>query len=85
MKVAKNRPPATIRLSAANYNQKFNPPKEGDKIKLGRNSWFLSKQRIKNKQMVHRMLKKEYYPYMVVTKSFGWEGEHTLTVKPYNF
>ena len=83
MKSAK---PVTITLNKNSYNtaSSFNV-KEGDKIKLGRNSWRMAPQRIKNKQMVHRLPRKEYYPYMIVKGVASGEGEVTMTVKPYNF
>lgn len=60
--------------------------KIGDKIKFGRNSWFISARRIKTKQMIHRMLRKEYYPYLIVTNTDDKTiGQFTMTVKPYNF
>jgi hypothetical protein len=73
----------TFQLNSTNYQKpEF---KEGAKIKLGRSSWRLSRQRIKNKQMVHRLLKKEYYPYMIVKNVASDIGSVTLTLKPYNF
>lgn len=59
--------------------------KEGEIIKLAKNSWFMARQRIKNKMMVHRLLKKEYYPYLIATEVNSDVGETTLTLKPYNF
>ncbi len=86
MNVFKNRPPVIISLNATILNQKSVFPQLGDRVKLGRNSWRLGRQRIKNKQMVHRMLKKEYYPYMIVKTVDRFDAHSTtLTVKPYNF
>lgn len=58
----------------------------GQKIKAGKNMWRISYQRIKNKEMIHRLLKKEYYPYLLVTSVNNADYQSTtLTVKPYNF
>jgi hypothetical protein len=57
----------------------------GDKVKLNRNSWGISRQRIKNKQMIFRMLRKEYYPYFVVTEVYENNTDTVLTIKPQNF
>ncbi len=75
--------PVTVQITPNNYSTpEF---KTGSKIKLGRNSWRMAPQRIKNKQMVHRLLKKEYYPYMVIKNVQENIGSVTLTVKSYNF
>lgn len=75
----------TITLGPECHTPNFVNIQEGEKIKLSRNSWRIASHRIKTKQMVHRLLKKEYYPYFIVTKSQNGFQETTLTVKPYNF
>lgn len=58
----------------------------GERIKLAKDSWGISRHRIKNKQMVFRMKRKEYYPYLIVTNINNADYlTTTLTVKPYNF
>lgn len=75
----------TVQLTNHNYGSPPTLFQEGSKIKLGRNMWCMSAQRIKNKFMVHRLLRKEYYPYLITTNVVNGEGEITLSVKPYNF
>lgn len=76
----------TIQLSAKNHFSWEKPFfQEGDKIKLARSSWWMARQRIKNKFMVHRLLRREYFPYMIVTAIHPFSGGQTLKVKPSNF
>ena len=58
----------------------------GDKVGIGKNVQSLYRQRIKNKQVLYRLLKKEFKPTMVViAKLPPPKGCETATIKPYNF
>lgn len=57
----------------------------GQKIRLSKTSWGISRQRIQNKQMVYRLLKKEYCPCLQVISVNDDQLETTLTLKAHNF
>lgn len=62
----------TVTLSRRDhYVSDFMPKiEEGEKIKLAKSNWgIIGWQRVKNKQMVYRLLKKEYCPHYRVLRS----------------
>ncbi len=80
--------PVTVTLKASDrYGIGRHPLfKEGEKIKLAKHLWERS-QRTKNKRMVYRMLKKEYWPFAII-KNVNYNKpnfETTLTLTPFKY
>lgn len=78
--------PVTVTITAANYTPRL-PFKEGEFINLGKNMWsaYFTRQRIKNRRMVGRLLKIEFIPKLIVKEIAHDKFDYTVTVKPHNF
>lgn len=80
--------PVTVTLKASDHYGIGRQPlfKEGEKIKLAKHLWERS-QRTKNRRMVYRMLKKEYWPFATINKVNDNEAdfETTITLTPFKF
>ena len=78
----------TITLKASDHYT--SPPKplfkEGEKVKLAKHLWEHT-QIAKNRRMVFRMLKKEYWPYTNINKVVDDEDNFatTITLSPFKF
>ena len=82
----KNGKPVTVTLKASDTYRWNKTPlfKEGEKIKLAKHLWERS-QRTKNRRMVYRMLKKEYWPFATIKKVNEADFETTITITPFKF
>ena len=76
----------TITLKASDHYT--SPPKplfkEGERVKLARDLWEHT-QMAKNRRMVFRMLKKDYWPYANIRTIIDSDFETTLTLSPFRF
>lgn len=65
----------------------YGPLKIGAKVRLKKDSYWIAYRRIKSKHMVHRLLKKPYVPYFIITQATVDNEifERKFTLEPYNF
>ena len=78
----------TITLTKENYNcdEPVSILPVGSKVGFGLPIPKQLKQRIKNRQMLARLYRKTWKPYLQVTELDGTRPyQHTFTLKPFNF
>jgi excinuclease UvrABC ATPase subunit len=67
------------------YRNDIDPFGIGEKIILGKSSYWIAAQKIKNKLMVHRLKRKKYKPQFTVLSTERGIDSFSLRITPYNF
>lgn len=68
-----------------NHIPKFSPLCVGEKVIVKNEGRNLAPIRVRNKEMVYRLLKKKFRPKMIITHVWNEGGNNHIHLKPYNF